>query len=201
MKATFVVSVMLASLAMASPAQPQPAPACKVDNDCKPHKQCNNVGQCIPSKATRDIPLAKVGQACQSTSDCVKGLVCDQDKNTCDAPNTHNKRGDTLSQMGQDCKTTKDCVKGFVCDKVKQTCDAPNNKRDNAPQPQQCKSTGDCAKDQVCHEGKNVCVALNNKRSEGKDQCQTDDDCSKQDTCQVIKGNKVCAAPQPNLSN
>jgi hypothetical protein len=93
MKATFVVSAMLASLALASPAQPQPTPACKVDNDCKPNEQCNNVGQCISNKATRDTPLANVGQACHTTGDCVKGLVCDQDKNTCDAPNTHNKRG------------------------------------------------------------------------------------------------------------
>lgn len=99
MKATFVVSVMLASLAMASPAQRQPTAACKVDNDCKPNEQCNNVGQCIPIKATRDAPLAKVGQACQSTSDCVKGLVCDQDKNTCDAPNTHNKRGVSVTRQ------------------------------------------------------------------------------------------------------
>lgn len=99
MKATFVVSVMLASLAMASPVQLQPTVACKVDNDCKPNEQCNDVGECIPIKATRDAPLAKIGQDCQSTSDCVKGLVCDQDKNICDAPNTHNKRGVSITRQ------------------------------------------------------------------------------------------------------
>ena len=93
MKATFVVSVMIARLAMASPAQVQPTTACKVDNDCKLNELCNNVGLCIPKKTTRDATLAKVGQACQSTNDCVKGLVCDLEKNACDVPNTHNKRG------------------------------------------------------------------------------------------------------------
>lgn len=104
-----------------------------------------------------------MGQDCKTTKDCVKGFVCDQVKQTCDAPNS--KRDNT--PQPQQCKSTGDCTKGQVCDQDKNVCVAPNDKRDGlSSEPQQCKSTGDCAKGQICDQDKNVCVAPNDKRSE-----------------------------------
>lgn len=127
MKATFVLSAIFASLALASPAQPQPSPACKVHSDCMANEKCNSLGQCILNKATRDAPLAKLSQACHSNGDCEKSLLCEKD--VCVA--SKDKRDTPLSQLGQDCQVSGDCVKGLVCDQQKNTCDAPNshNKR------------------------------------------------------------------------
>ena len=126
MKATFILSAVFASLALASPAQTQPT-VCKVDSDCKANEQCSKLSHCVLNKTTRDAPLAKLAQACHSNGDCEKGLLCEKD--ICVASKV--KRDSPLSQLGQDCQASRDCVKGLVCDQQKKTCDAPNshNKR------------------------------------------------------------------------
>lgn len=128
MKTTFVVSAMLAGLAMASPAQqPQPQPqngACKVNNDCKPNEHCDNTGACVVSKTARDAPLAQLNQACHVDGDCAKDLACVKD--VCSP--AKNKRDAPLAHVNQPCKTNGDCVKGLQCER--DTCVVPKDKRD-----------------------------------------------------------------------
>ncbi|KAJ5084606.1 hypothetical protein NUU61_009185 [Penicillium alfredii] len=187
MKATFVVSAMLASLALASPTQPQSGPICKVDKDCKPHEHCNEVGSCVPKRAARDAPLAKLNEHCKTTGDCEKGLLCE--KEICVAGK--DKRDPPAPKH---CKVTEDCPKDLECEK--DTCVPSKNKRD-APAPQKCKVTEDCPKDFECE--KDTCVPPKQKRADVGDDCHSDKDCansSKHLTCQIIKDKQFCAPPK-----
>lgn len=122
MKYSIVFSAIFAGLTVASPAQL--APQCKTGADCKPNEHCDNIGNCVVNKVTRDTPLAQLGQACHIGRDCADSLECIKD--ICAAPN--NKRDAPLAHLSENCKETSQCVKGLVCDK--DLCVAPKDKRD-----------------------------------------------------------------------
>ncbi|KAJ5085828.1 hypothetical protein N7532_010599 [Penicillium argentinense] len=206
MKYSIVFSAVLAGLAMASPTKP---------SDCKPNEHRDNHGNCAANMVTRDVHLAELGQACHINSDCTAGLECIKD--ICAKVNI--KRDGPL---GQQCHTDNECAKGLVCEK--DVCLSPKSKRENAaPQGQNCHATFDCREGLVCEKDThcpqrqarpcklngdcvkclvcnydNTCVAPKDKRAVIGDECETEADCQSPNKliCQVVKGNKVCAAPQ-----
>lgn len=175
MKTTFVVSAMLAGLAMASPAQKAPKAACKVNTDCKPNEHCDNTGACVLNKAIRDAPLAKLHQACHVDGDCDKDLLCVKD--ICSP--AKNKRDAPLAHVNQACKANGDCVKGLMCEKdiciaLKDKRDVSqlgrihgmelsNNSKTLSELGQPCHVAGDCVKGLVCGQD-DTCIAPKDKR-------------------------------------
>ncbi len=178
---------------------------CRLNADCDAGKLCVQ-GLCIPEKdavlCVADHCLAD-GQRCNRTNqvceenigclvdlDCAPAELCNVPTHTCMLRCTPENQGQ-ICAAGQkcvdsrcaDCADSTDCPGGLVCDPGKLTCVADGSAR--------CLSGRDCQVPLICNPATGFCT-------DKPPPCLTDEDCLRDERCDIAAGKCVKRACQPD---